>query len=334
MENSCDLHIHWVIDPSLEEKAPAAAGDERCADDPSRPEMERGWFENLLLTDGLSVFRAVHRHKPKSSDRLLQIGEYPIDFDESTLVVEVIDDTIEFQHGIQGENLKSDANFFRHGDQHCAFLPLDTGYVCELVGIAVTDTILCRLLGDELAEQLLVGLGLNPAPVAKVAAIPLHISAPLRALVSSELDGKLMSLFTQAKTFEYLCALAVHVIVNPTSQSHSVRKRDIVRHLHDELAHRRGKVPTLGQLATRCGISPKTLNNQFIQIYGLSIYSYMSECQLRDAHTALLESSVPMKVLSERLGYSHVNNFINAFSRGFGYSPGSLRRRRRADDVV
>jgi AraC-like DNA-binding protein len=276
--------------------------------------MERGWFENLLLTDGLSVFRAVHRHKPKSSDRLLQIGEYPIDFDESTLVVEVIDDTIEFQHGIQGENLKSDANFFRHGDQHCAFLPLDTGYVCELVGIAVTDTILCRLLGDELAEQLLVGLGLNPAPVAKVAAIPLHISAPLRALVSSELDGKLMSLFTQAKTFEYLC--------------------DIVRHLHDELAHRRGKVPTLGQLATRCGISPKTLNNQFIQIYGLSIYSYMSECQLRDAHTALLESSVPMKVLSERLGYSHVNNFINAFSRGFGYSPGSLRRRRRADDVV
>jgi AraC-like DNA-binding protein len=41
-----------------------------------------------------------------------------------------------------------------------------------------------------------------------------------------------------------------------------------------------------------------------------------------------------MKVLAERLGYSHVNNFIHAFSKRFGYSPGSLRHRRRVDDVA
>ena len=176
IENSCDLHIHWVVDPSLEEEAPAVAGDERYADGPSCPQMERGWFQNLPLTDRLSVFRAVHRHKPKLSDRLLQLGEYPIGFDDSTLVVEVIDDTIEFQHGIQGENLKSDAKFFRHGDQHCAFSPLDTDYVCELAGIAITDTTSCKLLGDKVAEQLLVGLGFNPAPVEKAAPIPLRLT--------------------------------------------------------------------------------------------------------------------------------------------------------------
>lgn len=41
----------------------------------------------------------------------------------------------------------------------------------------------------------------------------------------------------------------------------------------------------------------------------------------------LVETGLPMKVLASRLGYSHVNNFINAFKNRFGYSPGSLRRK-------
>lgn len=334
MESSRNIHIPWRVDPSLEENAVAPACAEPCADDGARPETACGWFETLLQADGLTVFRAVHRHKPREADRLLQIGEFLPGCVDASLIVEVIDDSSEFQHGIQGRNPQAGANYFRHGDQHCTVLPVATGSAGQLIGFAVTDARLCKLIGDELTEQLLTGLGLTPAPVAKVAAIPLHISVPLRDLVSSELDGKLMSLFAQAKAFEYLCALAVHVILTPESQPRFVRKRDIVRRLHDDLAHRQGKAPTLGQLATRCGISPKTLNDQFIRVYGLSIHSYASKCQLRDAHTALLESSVPMKVLAERLGYSHVNNFIHAFSKRFGYSPGSLRHRRRADDVA
>lgn len=334
MGSSGNNFIPWLVDPSLAENAAVAACVGSCTDDPEQAEMACGWFENLLLADGLTVFRAVDRHKPSPSDRLLQIGEFPMCDTDASLVVEVIEEASEFPHVIQGKNLQSSANYFRYGDQRCAFLPVDTGTAGELIGFAITDASLHKLLGVELAEQLLSGLGLSPAPIAKVAAIPLHISVPLRALVGSELDGKLMSLFAQAKAFEYLCALAVHVILTPKSQPRFARKRDIVRRLHEDLAHRQGKAPTLGQLASRCGISPKTLNEQFMRVYGLSIHSYVSKCQLRDAHTALLESSVPMKVLAERLGYSHVNNFIHAFSKRFGYSPGSLRHRRRADDIA
>jgi len=334
MESGRNIHIPWLVDPSLQENAAAAACAEPYSDDPARDKMACGWFETLLLADGMSVFRAAHRHKPSASDRLLQIGEFPLGDAGPSLVVEVIEETSEFQQGIQGQNPQSGANYFRHGDQPCAFLPIETGTAGQLIGFAVTDASLRKLLGDELAEQLLTGLGLYPAPVAKVIALPPHISVPLRALVNSDLDGKLMSLFAQAKAFEYLCALAVHVILTPKNLPRFARKRDIVRRLHDDLAHRQGKAPTLGQLATRCGISPKTLNQQFMRVYGLSIHSYMSKCQLRDAHTALQESSVPMKVLAERLGYSHVNNFIHAFSKSFGYSPGSLRHSRRADDFA
>ncbi len=334
MENSRTICVHWVVDPTLDGIDAAAARDKPSANDPSCPETELGWFETLLLADGLIVFRADPRRKPKPSDRPLQVGEFPIGFADPTLVVEAIDASSEFPHTVQGGNPRSAINYFRHGDQNCAFPAVDTGSGHPLIGIAVTDATLGKLMGDELAGQLLEGLGLNPAPVAKAAAIPQHISAPLRALVSSELDGSLMSLFAQAKALEYLCALAVHQTITARSQPRYVRKRDIVRRLHDDLAHRQGKVPTLGQLANQCGISPKTLNELFMRNYGLSIYSYMSTCQLRDAHTAILETSVPMKVLAERLGYSHVNNFIHAFSKRFGYTPGSLRRRRRADDAA
>jgi len=334
MESSRNSHIPWLVDPSLDENAAVAASAEPCVDDPERSETAAGWFETLLLADGLSVFRAVHRSKPSASGRLLRIGEFPLGGEDTSLIVEVVEESSEFHHGILGRNLQSGANYFRHGDPGCAFFGVDTGTAGQLIGLAISDASLGKLLGNELAEQLLSGLGLCPAPVAKVLAIPLHISVPLRALVSSELDGKLMALFAQAKAFEYLCALAVHVILTPKSQPRFLRKRDIVRRLHDDLAHRQGKAPTLGQLATRCGISPKTLNEQFMKVYGLSIHSYVSTCRLRDAHTALLESSVPMKVLAERLGYTHVNNFIHAFSKRFGYSPGSLRHRRRADDVA
>lgn len=316
-----------MVEPALDGIDAAVARD-----GPSQPETEHGWFESLLLAEGLTVFRADPRRKPNPSDRLLQVGEFPIGFAEPTLVAEVTDDSSEFQYGTRSGNPRLAIHYFRHGDELCAFPPIDTGTGLPLVGIAVTDTALGKLMGDELAEQLLNGLGLNPAPVAKVAAIPQHVALHLRALVGSDLDGSLMSLFAQAKALEYLCALAVHI--SARSRPRFMRKRDIVRRLHDDLAHRQGKMPTLGQLATECGISPKTLNEQFMRSYGLSIHSYMSTCQLRDAHTALLESSVPMKVLAERLGYSHVNNFIHAFSKRFGYSPGSLRRRRRADDAA
>lgn len=328
--------IDWLVDPSLGSTAGAAQPDLSLASDAADPASAPGWHDELLLADGWRVFRAVHRDRPATVGHLLQIGQFPLFDGEATLVAEVLHD-VDGRHrefiGCGEVIYRPGANFFRHAARGHDVTPIATDSAGEMAGIAVADSALDRLLGEELAGQLLCGLGLEPAPVARVVGIPLHVSAPLRAIVSSALEGPLMRLFAQAKALEYLCALAVHVTVHPKTRPRQVRKRDIVRRLHDELAHLQGKVPTLDQLARECGISPKTLNEQFIEAFGQSIYSFITECRLRDAHSALQESDVPMKVLAARLGYSHVNNFINAFGRKFGYSPGSLRRGRRADDA-
>ncbi len=70
----------------------------------------------------------------------------------------------------------------------------------------------------------------------------------------------------------------------------------------------------------------RVLNNGFKEIYGCSINTYISGQRLDSAHEVLVKSDIPMKTLAVNLGYSHVNHFITAFRKKFGYSPGSLRR--------
>jgi DNA-binding response OmpR family regulator len=98
------------------------------------------------------------------------------------------------------------------------------------------------------------------------------------------------------------------------------------RAICDLLIKHEGKAPTLDELAQQFGRSAKLLNEEFADEFGQSIYSFMSEHRLIQAHAALAQTDVPIKQLAARLGYAHVNNFSIAFKRRYGYPPGSLRR--------
>lgn len=97
--------------------------------------------------------------------------------------------------------------------------------------------------------------------------------------------------------------------------------------LRDFLMQVEGKLPRLNELASRFGLSARALNEAFIQEYGQSIGAFINDYRLTQAHAALMQSDTPMKQLAARLGYSHVNHFITAFKRKFGYPPGSLRKK-------
>ncbi|WP_295436479.1 response regulator [uncultured Thiodictyon sp.] len=105
--------------------------------------------------------------------------------------------------------------------------------------------------------------------------------------------------------------------------------RDKVRALRDYLIGVTGKVPTLAGLAGQFGLSLRRCNDVFTQEYGSSIAAYVSGYRLERAREAVLTTNVPLKVIAERLGYTHVNHFNAAFSRRFGYPPGALRKNRK-----
>lgn len=328
-----DIDIRWLTD--TEEKGAAlcvpASEQLQRVDYPFSPELGAGYYEQLTLMEGVKVFKSVHRFRPEAVGRLLTVVEAASTFPETTFNATSI-------HGgtsIHSERippveleLKPGIGYFRLSNSFDMTLQVDASSDSEIAGCAITATALDNLLGAELAVALFAGLGLSSPPSTCLSAISPHVTAPLRGAIATAFSGRLRQLYAQAKLLEYLCLLAQRVIDQP-KLPHAGRRRGAVRQLHDELLQLEGKVPTLAQLARRFGISVKSLNDSFVAEYGRSIQAYIAECRLREAHTALIESDVPIKSLAARLGYAHVGNFNTAFRRVFGYPPGSLRRDRR-----
>ncbi len=125
---------------------------------------------------------------------------------------------------------------------------------------------------------------------------------------------------------DYLAGLLSH-LSTPQASSKERSHRNLVHDLHHHLVRLEGRMPTLSELAIEFGLSARRLNTEFMAEFGQSIFSFVTNHRLDQAHALLLVEAMPMKVLASRLGYSHVNHFIAAFKRKFGYPPGSLRRK-------
>ena len=330
--------VRWLIDPDESVRVAAVLPVEvevlQHGAYPFPPELGHGWFERLTLGPGVSLYRGVHRFRPGTSGRLVPLGEFTADFPETMLWAQSVrGGTILHREFVPPAELiyRPGHDFFRRADRFHSIPAVDSSSDSEMTCLLIADGALTGLLGEELARQLIVRLGLEAPPAATVLQMPRHLAAPLHAALSPTLSGQVQRLFGQAKVLEYLCALAAHLGADESESVQTERARDGVRALHDYLLRLEGKLPTVEQLALSFGMPARRLNDAFAREYGEPIYAFVSNVRLTEAHAALLEGELPIKVLSRRLGYSHVNGFTRAFTRKFGYPPGSLRRGRGKD---
>ena len=105
-----------------------------------------------------------------------------------------------------------------------------------------------------------------------------------------------------------------------------LRATERARGIYEQLVNTKGKLPTMEELATQYGCSIRNLNTEFSAEYGQTVMEYITEHRFKLAHDTISQTTIPLKKLAEQLGYSHVNHFINAFGKRFGYAPGSLRK--------
>ncbi len=87
-----------------------------------------------------------------------------------------------------------------------------------------------------------------------------------------------------------------------------------------------GQAWSVESLARAVGMSRSGFSARFSQRVGESAMRYLTRWRMRLARAQLAESSSPLSVLAERLGYQSEAAFCRAFKREFGVSPGSLRR--------
>jgi AraC family transcriptional regulator len=88
-----------------------------------------------------------------------------------------------------------------------------------------------------------------------------------------------------------------------------------------------GAPPTLGQMATLCGLGSRTFMRRFKASKGQTVSNYLRQQQTAKAQMLLTRTKLPLKEVSFRLGFSSLSNFTFAFRRETGDTPKQFRGR-------
>ena len=130
------------------------------------------------------------------------------------------------------------------------------------------------------------------------------------------LDLKLRELFLKlSRSLSGEAAAAVD-----TSMSERLRK------LRGEIYLSLGHPWTVGEMASRVGLSESRFYSVYRSVYGCSPMDDLIRARIDAARNALLFSSQSVTSVAESLGYSNVTHFIRQFRRFTGTSPSRYRK--------
>lgn len=98
-----------------------------------------------------------------------------------------------------------------------------------------------------------------------------------------------------------------------------------MRRVRERVADPDAPAPSIDELARLCGISPRHLMRGFKQLTATTLHSYVDEVRLGRAKSLLLDTDLPLKTISWKLGFAHASSFSSAFQRALGITPTAFR---------
>ncbi len=100
-----------------------------------------------------------------------------------------------------------------------------------------------------------------------------------------------------------------------------------LRQIHEIIDSFTEGCPTLSDVAQRCGYSVPHLRRMFKASTGKTLHDFIEEVRVTRAKALLLESNMPLKVISHKLGFCHPSAFSFAFKKVIGEAPREFRNR-------
>jgi AraC-like DNA-binding protein len=83
---------------------------------------------------------------------------------------------------------------------------------------------------------------------------------------------------------------------------------------------------SINQLSKSAGINEFKLKAGFTRFFKTGVFECFQRARMHKARQLLLQTNKPIKEICTLAGYPRMTNFITAFRKYFGYTPGSLRR--------
>lgn len=230
-----------------------------------------------------------------------------------------------------------DAHDWRDGGRAFSLTPIDRAVSYDVSAEREWSCVALRL--EETALDLLARDTVMPA-VAKSAlqgrtrdhaqAKPLSsaLRQTMQELLRPTYSGTMTGLYRQSKALEFL-AHQFDVLSGDTSCEDVPRGRELtrLREARDRLLQDLREPPCLEDLAASVNMTPRRLNAGFRAVFGTTVFDYLRDARM-DAARGMLEDGLrmPLKQLAWSIGYGQTTNFVTAFRRRFGVSPGRYRR--------
>lgn len=86
------------------------------------------------------------------------------------------------------------------------------------------------------------------------------------------------------------------------------------------------KPPTIRSLSKQVALNEFKLKTGFRKYFNSGIFEWLMEQKMQHARELIKNTNKPIKEIASLIGYPRTTNFITAFRRQFGFTPGSLRR--------
>ena len=100
-----------------------------------------------------------------------------------------------------------------------------------------------------------------------------------------------------------------------------------IRALYDHIMLNVDKpLDSLKDLAHKFGTNEFKLKVGFKQLYNNSIFRFQTDERLKRAHYLVKNTELPIKVISEQVGFKSNSHFTRAFQKKYRYSPSTLRK--------
>jgi AraC family transcriptional activator of pyochelin receptor len=139
----------------------------------------------------------------------------------------------------------------------------------------------------------------------------------------------LKKMYLLSKSIEFLvlqaeaCSAALVPYYKYAKTPHDV---ECIRYAREYILRNLEEPPSLSQLARIVGINEYKLKRGFKEIFGNTVFGYLSDARLEMACTDLAEGKKPTSEIAAALGYSSVQHFGNAFRKKFGTAPGKWKK--------